>query len=219
MPLGAYVQSAIVVLLAAFALFASAGTIAIAAFWLYLAILAAMSAASLMILNPDLIRERMRPGGKPLPWGLWLFTGVMFVHWMVAGLDCGRFHFSDCVAPWLQAAALVVFAAGYALCFWAMAVNRFFSSVVRIQSDRGQYVITTGPYAVIRHPGYAAGVMIVLSSGVALGSWFAAALLTVASLPFLFYRTITEDRVLLAELPGYRDYAQRVRWRLLPGIW
>ena len=100
-----------------------------------------------------------------------------------------------------------------------MAVNRFFSSVVRIQADRGQYVVTTGPYAVIRHPGYSAGILIILASGVALGSWLAAAVVVIASLPFLLYRAITEDRFLQAELPGYRAYAERVRWRLVPGIW
>jgi protein-S-isoprenylcysteine O-methyltransferase Ste14 len=93
------------------------------------------------------------------------------------------------------------------------------SSVVRIQSDRGQHVVTNGPYAFVRHPGYLAGIVIILASGPALGSWFATALLVVASLPFLLYRAITEDRVLQTELPGYADYARRVRWRLLPGIW
>jgi protein-S-isoprenylcysteine O-methyltransferase Ste14 len=100
-----------------------------------------------------------------------------------------------------------------------MLVNRFFSSVVRIQSDRGQHVIMTGPYAFIRHPGYFAGFVIILASGVALGSWVAAAVLIIPSIPGLLYRAITEDRVLQAELPGYRDYAARVRWRVLPGIW
>ena len=100
-----------------------------------------------------------------------------------------------------------------------MRVNRFFSSIVRIQNDRGQVVITTGPYVFIRHPGYLAGIVIVVASGAALDSWIAAAILVVSTLPFLLYRTATEDRVLLGELPGYRDYAERVRWRLLPGIW
>jgi protein-S-isoprenylcysteine O-methyltransferase Ste14 len=90
---------------------------------------------------------------------------------------------------------------------------------VRIQSDRGQYVVTTGPYARVRHPGYTAGVLIVVASGIALGSWLSAALLVVTCLPFLLYRAITEDLILQVELEGYRDYAARVRWRLLPGIW
>jgi protein-S-isoprenylcysteine O-methyltransferase Ste14 len=91
--------------------------------------------------------------------------------------------------------------------------------VVRIQSDRGQYVITTGPYRWIRHPGYLAGIVIMVASGIALGSWFSAAILIALSLPFLLHRAITEVRVLQAELPGYRDYAARVRWRVLPWIW
>ena len=79
--------------------------------------------------------------------------------------------------------------------------------------------INTGPYAFIRHPGYLAGILIILASGVTLGSWLATALLVILSLPFLLYRAITEDRFLQVELQGYRDYATRVRWRLLPGIW
>jgi protein-S-isoprenylcysteine O-methyltransferase Ste14 len=219
MPVSAYLQSAIFLILAAVALFASAGTVAILGFWLYLAIFAAIIMASLLALDAGLLRERMHPGGKRPPAALRLFTIVLFLHWIIAGLDRGRFRWSDSVAPWLQAVGLFSVAAGYALCFWAMAVNRFFSSVVRIQSDRGQYVVTTGPYAFVRHPGYTAGILIILASGVALGSWLAAAMLAVTSLPFLLYRAITEDRMLLVELPGYRDYSADVRWRLLPGIW
>ena len=79
--------------------------------------------------------------------------------------------------------------------------------------------MTSGPYAVIRHPGYTAGILIILASGVALGSWLAAALLVSTGLPFLSYRAITEDRILQAELPGYAEYASQVPWRLCPGIW
>ena len=219
MPVSAYFQSALVLIGAAAALFASAGTFAIAAFWVYLAILAMVFVASFAMLDPGLLRERMRPGGKPPPLGLKLFTVVLLLHLVVAGLDRGRLHLSDGIPPWLQATGLAVVAAAYALVLWAMRVNRFFSSVVRIQLDRGQRVVATGPYSFIRHPGYAAGTLIVLASGIALGSWLAAVLLVVTTLPFLFYRAITEDRVLLAELPGYREYAGRVRWRLIPGVW
>ncbi len=120
---------------------------------------------------------------------------------------------------WLQILGLAAVAGSYAFALWAMSVNRFFSSVIRLQSDRGQYVVTAGPYAVICHPGYTAGIVIMLTSGVALGSWLAAAFLAIATLPFLLYRAIAEDRFLQAELPGYRDYAARVRWRLMPGLW
>ncbi len=219
MPVSAYVQTITFFFLAAAALFASAGTFAIAVFWIYLAILAGIFVASFILLDPDLARERMRPGGKKPPTALWLFSGVLFLHWIVAGLDRGRFHWSDTVPLWLQILGLVAVAGSYAFALWAMSVNRFFSSVIRLQSDRGQYVVTTGPYAVIRHPGYTAGIVIMLTSGVALGSWLAAAFLAVTTLPFLLYRAIAEDRFLQAELPGYRDYAARVRWRLMPGLW
>jgi len=219
MPVSAYIQAALFVLLNAVALFAAAGTVEIFGFWVYVAIFAAMMAASFAFLDPGLLRERMRPGGQRPPLALQLATLVLIVHWVVAGLDRGRFHWSDGVPAWLRAASLIALAAGYGLAFWAMRVNRFFSSVVRIQSDRGQHVVTAGPYRWIRHPGYLAGIVIIVASGIALGSWLATAILVVFGLPFLLRRAITEDRVLQAELPGYRDYATRVRWRVVPGIW
>ncbi|HUC50044.1 MAG TPA: isoprenylcysteine carboxylmethyltransferase family protein [Xanthobacteraceae bacterium] len=219
MPVSAYVQSAVFFILAAAALFGGAGKFAIPAFWVYLAILAAIFIASLLMLDPDLARERMRPGGRKPPLALRLFAFVLVAHWLIAGLDRGRFHWSDDVPLWLCVIGFIGVAGGYALCLWAMRVNRFFSSVIRIQSDRGQHVIDSGPYAAVRHPGYVAGILVMLGSGMALCSWLAWAFLVVLSVPFLMYRVVTEDRVLQAELPGYRDYAARVRWRLVPGIW
>lgn len=219
MPVLAYVESAAFFAAAVIALFASAGTFAIPAFWAYLVIFAAVFVASFIWVDPDLARERMRPGGKKPPTALRLFSAVLLGHWVIAGLDRGRFHWSDNVPVWLQALGLAVLAAAYALCFWAMHENRFFSSVIRIQTDRGQYVVTTGPYAVIRHPGYTAGILVMVASGIALGSWLSAAFLMIATLPFLLYRAVTEDRVLQAELTGYRNYAERVRWGLVPGVW
>ncbi|WP_221167082.1 methyltransferase family protein [Rhizobium lentis] len=207
------------VVAAAAALFASAGTIAVPGFWAYLAIIAVVMIVSFAALDPDLLRERMRPGGEKPPISLRVFSLVLFLHWIVAGLDRGRFHWSDNVPDWLQGVCLFTVAAGYALALWAMRVNRLFSSVIRIQADRGQHVVSTGPYAFVRHPGYTAGFLIIAASGPALGSWLAAALVVLFSLPFLLYRTITEDRILRAELIGYSDYAARVQWRLLPGIW
>lgn len=219
MPLSAYIQSVVFFVLAIAALFGSAGALAFPTYWVYVATFAAVFVASFLLLDPDLARERMRPGGKRPPIGLQIFTGVLFTHWIIAGLDHGRFHWSDTVPPWLQWLGLSGVAASFVLCLWAMRANRFFSSVIRIQSDRGQVVISNGPYRFVRHPGYVAGIVLVTTSGLALDSWLATALLVVCSLPFLLYRIITEDRVLQAELPGYRDYAARVRWRLLPGIW
>jgi protein-S-isoprenylcysteine O-methyltransferase Ste14 len=219
MPLSAYIQAAFFVIVAAGALFASAGTFEIPGFWIYVAIFAATMAASFALLDPGLLRERMRPGGKPPPPALKLFSLVIVAHLIIAGLDRGRFHWSDSVPAWLRAAGLIAVAGGYALAFWAMRVNRFFSSVVRIQTERAQHVIETGPYALVRHPGYLAGIVIIVASGIGLGSWLATAFLVAFSLPFLLCRVMTEDPILHAELPGYRDYAGRVRWRILPGIW
>lgn len=219
MPTSAYLQAVVFFLLASVALFASAGTVAILDFWIYLAIFATFYVAVSLGVDPDLLRERMRPGGQKPPLALSLFSVVLFAHWIIAGLDRGRLHFSDHVPSSLRAFGLIAVAAGFALCFAAMRVNRFFSSVVRIQSDRGQYVVTTGPYAVIRHPGYIGAIVVIVASGIALGSWLSVAVLVIFSLPGLLYRVIIEDQTLMAELPGYGDYAQRVRWRLIPGIW
>jgi len=218
MPTSAYVQSIAFLVLSAVALFLAAGTLAIVGFWVYLAILAGVTVASLTLLDPDLLRERMRPGGQRTPLGLQIATGVMFVHLIIAGIDRGRTHWSH-VPTWLQAIGLAAVAAAFVLTFWAMRENRFFSSIARIQADRGQYVVTTGPYAWIRHPGYLAGIVVILANGIALGSWPAAALLIITGMPFLLHRAVTEDRLLQAELPGYGDYASRVRWRIIPGIW
>jgi protein-S-isoprenylcysteine O-methyltransferase Ste14 len=99
-----------------------------------------------------------------------------------------------------------------------MLANRFFSAVVRIQTDRGHVVVSDGPYRVMRHPGYAGGMLSYLASPLLLSSlWmFIPAVLTVAA---MVARTALEDRTLRAELPGYADYARRVRYRLLPGLW
>ena len=219
MRLSAYIQSVLFLIPTAIALFGSAGTLALPAFWIYIALFALAFVVSIAILDPDLLRERMRPGGKRLPLALWSITIILFAHWIVAGLDVGRFHWSDTVPVWLQAAALIVIAATWVLTLWAMRVNRFFSSVARIQSDRGQYVITTGPYAFVRHPGYLAGFAMIIASGLALGSWLSVVVLLIPAVPGLIVRAVREDRMLQAELPGYRDYAARVRWRVLPGIW
>src|ERR1700682_2958421 len=188
MPVSAYIPAALFVVLNAVPLFDAAGTVEILGFWVYVAIFAAVMVASFAFLDPGLLRERMRPGGQRPPLALRLFTLLLVLHWIIAGLDRGRFHWSDDIPAWLRAAGLVAVAAGYGLAFWAMLVNRFFSSVVRIQSDRGQYVVTTGPYRWIRHPGYLAGVVIIVASGIALGSWLGDAILFALCARFLLYR-------------------------------
>jgi protein-S-isoprenylcysteine O-methyltransferase Ste14 len=216
-PKQAVTQSAMTLAVLAAALFVPAGTLRIPEFWLYIAIFAVMTAASLLLLPPDLIEERMRPGGeKPSP--VYFFVALVpLLHWIAAGLDY-RFHWTHTVPGWLQAAAFLALMLGFALFFWGMAVNRFFSSVPRIQSERGHHVVTSGPYRFVRHPGYIAAIVIVLASGPALGSWLAALAFTPAVF-LLLSRTLREDAQLKAELPGYRDYAEQVRWRWVPGVW
>jgi protein-S-isoprenylcysteine O-methyltransferase Ste14 len=211
------VRTAITLALLAAALFLPAGTLRIPEFWLYLAINAAVMAAALLWLPLDLLEERMRPGGKEMNAAYIPVFLVPLAHWITAGLD-HRFHWTDTVPFPLQAAALAVIALSFALFFWGMKVNRFFSSVPRIQSERGHHVITSGPYRFVRHPGYIAAIAMVLASGPALGSWLSALVFSPA-LPMLLYRTLKEDAQLKNELPGYRDYAERVRWRWVPGVW
>jgi protein-S-isoprenylcysteine O-methyltransferase Ste14 len=219
MPVSAYLRAALLLVCAAAALFGSAGSLAIVGFWIYLAILTVVFVAAFVMLDRGLLQERMRPGGRPAPLGLRLLNVILLLHWVIAGLDRGRLHWTATVPAWLQAFGLLLVAVGYVLVFWAMLVNWFFSSVVRIQSDRGQRVVTSGPYAFVRHPGYSAGFLIIGASGIALGSWLAAVFLAAVVLPFLVYRVLKEDRVLQSQLDGYAEYTDRVPWRLVPGIW
>jgi protein-S-isoprenylcysteine O-methyltransferase Ste14 len=214
----ATIQTSAFILLLAAVLFGAAGEIDIAAFWGYVAVVAVASGVGLLLIDRDLAQERMRPGGRR-PGARFLFIMLLLLaHWAAAGLDRGRLHWSDAVPPALQLAGLVLFAIAWSAIVWAMHVNRFFSSVARIQRERGHRLIDGGPYRWLRHPGYSAAIVAALASGVALGSWLAAAVGTLG-VPLLLWRTIIEDRLLRAELPGYREYAKRVPSRLMPGLW
>ena len=135
----------------------------------------------------------------------------------VAGLDVGRFRWSSLELPY-AVVGLVSLVVSSVLTTWAMIENPYFEPTVRIQDDRGHHVVTTGPYALIRHPGYLSGILWVASVPLILGSLY-------AFLPVLLYtvlmslRTYLEDRTLQEELPGYATYAERVRYRLFSGIW
>ena len=213
-----YLQWIATVVFIAAVLIVSAGRIDLWPIWEYVGVAAITTLVGSFFLDPGLVRERMRPGGKRLPVSLRLASLFFAAHLCVAGLDIGRYHWSDTVPPELRIGALVALGLSYAIIFWAMHVNPFFSSVVRIQSDRGQRVIREGPYRVVRHPGYAAGIVMCLSSGVALGSW-TAGLSGYLFLPFFVERMVREEALLRRELAGYEEYAREVRYRVLPGIW
>jgi len=135
---------------------------------------------------------------------------------IVAGLDHRR-GWSPVFPLWLIVIGFILISLGYAFASWALVENRFFSSAVRIQTDRGHVVCDSGPYRIVRHPGYAGNIPPLLGIVLALGSVWTLIPVAVA-LIIMVIRTALEDRTLQDELPGYRDYARRVRYRLIPGI-
>ena len=136
---------------------------------------------------------------------------------LVAGLD-ELFGWSPTFSLPVKIVSLAVILAGYVLASYALIENRFFSGMVRIQTDRGHQVVSGGPYRWVRHPGYARGLLTYLATPFFLDAAWAllpAIFITIV----LVIRTALEDRTLQAELPGYKDFATRTRYRLLPGIW
>ncbi len=222
----AILRFAIYLLLMPLALFLAAGTLNWTMAWVLIGFTIAFTVVSRIIVarkHPDLLAERARfaEAEDAKRWDrilviLLALYGPLVV-WVVAGLDW-RFGWSPVVPLAWQGAALVVMALGYCIGAWAMAVNRFFSAVVRIQKDRGHTTVTTGPYRLVRHPSYIGGILAYLAIPVFLGTLWALVPVGVTAI-LTVVRTALEDRTLLAELDGYRDYAKRVRYRLLPGVW
>jgi len=136
---------------------------------------------------------------------------------IVAGLD-HRFGWSPEFPLWLIVLGFILISLGYAFAAWAFVENRFFSSTVRIQTDRGHVVCDSGPYRIVRHPGYAGNILPLLGIVLALGSLWTLIPAAVA-LVIAVIRTALEDRTLQEELPGYQEYTRRVRYRLFPGIY
>jgi len=136
---------------------------------------------------------------------------------LVAGLD-HRYNWSPEFPLWLIVIGFILISLGYAFAAWALAENRFFSSVVRIQTDRGHVVCDSGPYRFVRHPGYGGNLLALFGIVLALGSVWTLIPAAVASI-IAVIRTALEDSTLQGELPGYPDYARRVRYRLIPWIY
>jgi protein-S-isoprenylcysteine O-methyltransferase Ste14 len=200
-------------------MFGPAGRLDVPAFWLYLALLWFGAAATYTVLerkDPALAQERMKPPSDRDKATRRLIALPFTAHLVLAGLDVGRYHWSHVGLP-VQILGFVLVAASLALVAWTLFSNTYASSAVRIQSERDHKVISHGPYAFVRHPMYLAVVLICLGAGVALGSLVSAASLAPVILIFA-RRTLIEDRMLHDELPGYRDYAARVRWRIVPGL-
>ena len=202
-------------------LLASAGRIDWTAAWVYLGAILLIIFLNAFLMDPELMAERSGLQEGTARWDLYLSVSVAMVGplltVLVAGLD-QRFSWSGTVTMWLQATALLLFLAAGLLGAWAMAANRYFSATVRLQSERGHNVAKTGPYGIIRHPGYTAGIISNMATPLVLDSWVALIPAITVVIGYII-RTALEDSFLQQNLPGYQDYTSNVRYRLIPGVW
>ena len=219
------VVSAVMLAVMAAIFYASAGRTDIPRSWLLFgATLVHFTGSTLVVarLNPELISQRLtvrRVGSKSWDEVLMRVCNLTMLLLLpaVAGLDVGRYGWSALGAQY-AALGLALMAVSSVLISWSMAVNPYFEPTVRIQGDRGHRVVSTGPYGLVRHPGYLSGILWAVSVPLVVGSFY-------AFVPVLLYsvlmvlRTQLEDRTLQGELEGYAEYARRVRYRLLPGFW
>ena len=173
--------------------------------------------------NPDQLTERgtgmAADNAKSWDRTLSMLVGLVIpvAVLVVIGLD-HRGSWSPVFPSWVSPFAIILITFGYSLATWAFVVNKFFSGVVRIQHDRGHHVISDGPYRFVRHPGYLGGLFSIIATPILLGSLWGLVPVAVY-IGVLIARTALEDRTLQEELPGYREFSQKTRYRLLPGIW
>jgi protein-S-isoprenylcysteine O-methyltransferase Ste14 len=183
-------------------------------------ICAALNLAVLIARNPELLAVRLQLERGARQWDKVLsalLASLLVAAFVVAGMD-ERLNWSPPLAGSLHLGAVVLLVAGDLLLLWAMVVNRFFSKIVRIQRERGHRVVIVGPYQYVRHPGYVGWILMSAALPVILGSLWALVPVGLA-VAGMVVRTGLEDRMLRADLEGYKEYAGRVRYRLLPGVW
>jgi len=206
-------------------LFVPAGTVNWPEGWIFLGLLSGLGLVSGLIIarhDPELLRERLGPPIQRDQKG-WdkILISVFFVLWLaqyvVAGLDAVRYHSSD-VPVWLKVVGAFGIILGVYVFHIVMRANTFAAPVVKIQTERKHQVVSTGPYAYVRHPMYAGAVPLIFGTPLLLGSWWGVALGVVLVL-LLAYRAVLEETTLKRELAGYEAYAARVRARLVPGVW
>lgn len=209
-----------------FILFVNAGTTNWAMAWAYFGVSILLLIIGRLLArrkNPDLLQERVRSqtAGDAKKWDRVLVPIVALYAPMaaiiVAGLDFRNAWTNEFTLVW-QIIALILTTVGLIFGSWAMIENRFFSAVVRIQTDRGHTVCDKGPYRYVRHPGYAGGIVWYLMTPLVLNSTWAFIPITIAVIATVV-RTALEDKTLQDELPGYKEYTQKTRYRLVPGIW
>jgi protein-S-isoprenylcysteine O-methyltransferase Ste14 len=216
-----WIKNGIVLILVGLILFLASGQLNWWMAWAYLASITIIVVANAVAMDPSLMAERSQLQEGTKSWDVMLASfvaiwGPMLV-WLTAGLDA-RFSWSGELPLALQIVALSLVVLGGVLGTWSMAANRFFASTVRIQSDRAHTVISEGPYRYVRHPGYLGGILSMLMTPIALGSWVALVPGVLVACGYVL-RTGLEDKVLQQELDGYREYAQKVRYRIVPGLW
>jgi protein-S-isoprenylcysteine O-methyltransferase Ste14 len=213
------------VLIVAAILFVSSGRLNWWAAWVYLGIYVVGSTVSILamvLFNPELIAERtrgLRPDTKGWDRAVVNLYGfaIGLLTPLIAGLDI-RFGWSQQIPLAVPVLALLFALLGFGVGSWAVALNRFYIATVHVQKDRGHSVVSEGPYRFVRHPGYLGSIMACIATPLILNSLWALIPAGLAIL-FLVVRTALEDRTLREELNGYTEYAQRVRYRLVPGIW
>jgi protein-S-isoprenylcysteine O-methyltransferase Ste14 len=218
------VATFILLLFQALLLFISSGKIYILRFWVFIIVnLIYLIFATILLykINPELINQRgsIKPDTKL--WDQFLMRAhnivLIFILPIVVGLDVGRFHWSYLNCYYLIPGYLLYFTSNI-LVNWAMIVNPHFEATVRIQKDREHKVITSGPYKLIRHPGYLGGIVWAMGVPMILGSIYGFIPSIVGIIIFII-RTGLEDKTLLNELEGYAEYSKKVKYRLIPGIW
>ncbi len=216
-------QVAAALLVQAAALFIAAGRLRWGGAWAYIGLYlgsVAVTAVTILPKDPELIAERGQLAENTKGWDRLLtalFGLSSLATLIVAGLEV-RFGRSRGIASSIRAVSAVFIALGHGLLSWSMASNRFFSTMVRLQKERGHVVATGGPYRYLRHPGYAGMIASSLATPLLLGSRWGLIPGGITGAIFVV-RTVLEDRTLQKELDGYQGYAGRVRYRLLPGIW
>jgi protein-S-isoprenylcysteine O-methyltransferase Ste14 len=205
-------------------LFLAAGTIAWLAGWIFLVLFFSFVLAITLWLfrhNPDLLKERMtitRPDQKTWDKVGFALTYVVFLAWLVLmPLDAVRFHWSQ-MPVWLQGAGAIILVCSFYLFFVTFRENSYLSAMVRIQKDRGQTVVSTGPYHYVRHPMYAAALLFMFGTALLLGSWYGL-LLALLLVGMIAVRAVLEERTLQQELQGYDTYIAQVKYRLIPHVW
>jgi len=170
--------------------------------------------------NSELVEERLNPKEGMKGWDKFYFavtTPLYLIALILGGLDA-RFGWTTNMSLIVYWVGVVLYLLGQSIFLWARYTNNYFSSVVRIQTDRGQTVCKDGPYRFVRHPGYVGGFLFTVTVGLMLGSWWASIPQIIAAL-MLIWRTAREDKTLLSELPGYTEFAKETKYRLLPGVW